>query len=162
MNRNRKNDPPDAAPPPAFFAVDFFCGAGGMTCGIIAAGGYVLAGIDRDTQAIATYVNNNVNQPLHPELDHFHPCFVAADLYPETPDYPDGQQQQVQCLLTGMIGSARLLRPDLPLMFTIEAPANPSTGSRSGSSPRNPSSNAATTAPCCTRRFPSSTSSAPK
>jgi len=40
-------------------AVDFFCGAGGMTCGMMQAGIEVLAGIDIDPSCKETYENNN-------------------------------------------------------------------------------------------------------
>jgi hypothetical protein len=35
---------------PKFLAVDFFCGAGGTTRGLIDAGGYVVAGFDKDAR----------------------------------------------------------------------------------------------------------------
>jgi hypothetical protein len=38
----------DVRAAPKFLAVDFFCGAGGTTRGLIDAGGYVIAGIDKD------------------------------------------------------------------------------------------------------------------
>ena len=33
---------------PKFLAVDFYCGAGGTTRGLLDAGGYVICGIDKD------------------------------------------------------------------------------------------------------------------
>jgi DNA (cytosine-5)-methyltransferase 1 len=42
-----------------FKAVDFFCGGGGMTCGLRQAGIKVLAGIDFDSAAKETYEYNN-------------------------------------------------------------------------------------------------------
>lgn len=42
-------------------AVDFFCGAGGMTCGMSLAGIRVLAGIDNDPDCKETYTVNNPN-----------------------------------------------------------------------------------------------------
>ena len=43
--RKEKSNPGGGKP--AFLAVDFFCGAGGTTHGLIEAGGYVMAGIDK-------------------------------------------------------------------------------------------------------------------
>lgn len=43
----------------AFGAVDFFCGAGGMTHGLIGAGINVLGGIDNDEQCRLSYESNN-------------------------------------------------------------------------------------------------------
>ena len=44
---------------PDFLAVDFYCGAGGATRGLIDAGGYVIAGIDKDEWLRKTYEANN-------------------------------------------------------------------------------------------------------
>jgi DNA (cytosine-5)-methyltransferase 1 len=46
-------------PGSALKAVDFFCGAGGMTCGMKQAGIEVLVGIDIDPSCKETYENNN-------------------------------------------------------------------------------------------------------
>ena len=40
-------------------AIDFFCGGGGMTNGLIQAGIDVIAGVDLDPEAQATYEANN-------------------------------------------------------------------------------------------------------
>jgi len=42
-----------------FKAIDFFCGGGGMTCGLRQAGIHVIAGVDLDKNAQATYEYNN-------------------------------------------------------------------------------------------------------
>ena len=42
-----------------FKAIDFFCGGGGMTCGLRQAGVNVIAGVDIDKDAKATYEYNN-------------------------------------------------------------------------------------------------------
>ena len=44
---------------PKFLAVDFFCGAGGTTRGLIDAGGFVIAGIDKDIRCERTFSENN-------------------------------------------------------------------------------------------------------
>ena len=41
--------------------VDYFCGAGGFTCGALSAGAFVACGIDCDERARETYVENNRN-----------------------------------------------------------------------------------------------------
>jgi DNA (cytosine-5)-methyltransferase 1 len=46
------------APPPRLYAVDFFCGAGGMSLGLTKAGIRVLAGIDNAADCKSTYENN--------------------------------------------------------------------------------------------------------
>ena len=40
-------------------AIDFFCGGGGMTNGLIQAGIDVIAGVDLDLEAKETYEANN-------------------------------------------------------------------------------------------------------
>ena len=42
-----------------FKAIDFFCGGGGMTCGLRQAGIDVIAGVDFDDNAKETYEFNN-------------------------------------------------------------------------------------------------------
>ena len=42
-----------------FKAIDFFCGGGGMTCGLRQAGIDVIAGVDIDHEAKETYEFNN-------------------------------------------------------------------------------------------------------
>lgn len=44
---------------PKYKAIDFFCGGGGMTCGLRQAGIDVIAGIDIDKDAKETYEYNN-------------------------------------------------------------------------------------------------------
>ena len=74
---------------PKFLAVDFYCGAGGTTRGLLDAGGYVIAGIDKDEGCYDTYLHNNGNTTL----DGDEPAFLALDMFPSSPDYPQGQQR---------------------------------------------------------------------
>ena len=74
--------------PPRFLAVDFFCGAGGTTRGLIDAGGYVIAGIDKDDRCRSTYVSNNKNRTL----DRLRPRFLNRDVFAKSSRYPDGGQ----------------------------------------------------------------------
>lgn len=59
-----------------FKAIDFFCGGGGMTCGLRQAGIDVIAGVDFDLEAKATYEANN-----------FPAKFVNADITQLPLDY---------------------------------------------------------------------------
>ena len=45
---------------PIIKAVDFFCGAGGVTRGLLDAGIDVICGIDNDPKVKSTYVINNI------------------------------------------------------------------------------------------------------
>lgn len=103
---------------PKFLAVDFYCGAGGTTRGLLDAGGYVIAGIDRDKGCRDTYRLNNRNTAL----DGAYPTFLGLDMLPETPDYPQGQRQEVWDRLTELIGHYQSIAPDVPLLFAICAP----------------------------------------
>ena len=71
---------------PRFIAVDFFCGAGGTTRGLVDAGGYVIAGIDKDRGVDRTYRENNRNE----SLDLAEPAFLERDVFPCTRAYPQG------------------------------------------------------------------------
>lgn len=108
---------------PTFLAVDFFCGAGGTTHGLIDSGGYVMAGIDKDGRCRETYVENNVNRAL----DGAKVKFLNRDIFPATGDYPDGEQALLEDELEEMIGGCRRDAPGVPLLFAICAPCQPFT-----------------------------------
>ncbi len=108
---------------PAFFAVDFFCGAGGTTRGLIDAGGYVIAGLDKQESCRRTYVANNGNETG----DRAYPEFLAFDLFPATKEYPGGQQNEAINCLDKLLKSHRRRYPDVPLLFAICAPCQPFT-----------------------------------
>ena len=103
---------------PKFLAVDFYCGAGGTTRGLLDAGGYIIAGIDKDEGCRATYTRNNRNTTL----DCAEPRFLALDMLPSSPDYPQGQRQEVWKKLNELIPQYRKEAPDVPLLFAICAP----------------------------------------
>lgn len=108
---------------PAFLAVDFFCGAGGTTRGLIDAGGYVIAGLDKQESCRRTYVSNNGNETG----DRAYPEFLALDLFPETEEYRKGQQNEAITCLDKLLDEHRRLYPDVPLLFAICAPCQPFT-----------------------------------
>ena len=103
---------------PGFLAVDFYCGAGGTTRGLLDAGGYVIAGIDKDEDCRITYTRNNRNDTL----DRNYPKFLALDMFPSCPDYLQGQQQEVWDKLNELIPEYRKKAPSVPLLFAICAP----------------------------------------
>ena len=103
---------------PEFLAVDFYCGAGGTTRGLLDAGGYVICGIDKDESNRATYQDNNRNTTL----DELEPKFLALDMFPSCPDYPGGQQQEVWAELRDLIPRYRVFAHSAPLLFVICAP----------------------------------------
>lgn len=69
-----------------FLAVDFFCGAGGTTRGLIDAGGYVMAGVNKDARCERTYIENNINGCI----DYSPVRFLNYDIFPHSPEYPGG------------------------------------------------------------------------
>ena len=103
---------------PKFLAIDFYCGAGGTTRGLLDAGGYVIAGIDNDEGCRDTYKRNNRNTTL----DCVEPRFLAFDMLPISHDYPHGQQHQVWASLLELVCYYKSLTPDTPLLFAICAP----------------------------------------
>jgi DNA (cytosine-5)-methyltransferase 1 len=106
-----------------FLAVDFFCGAGGTTRGLIEAGGYVIAGIDKDQRCERTYVENNRNT----SIDLSPARFINLDIFPRTPEYPAGEQRALFRELEGLIDYYRRKAPGIPLLFAICAPCQPFT-----------------------------------
>jgi DNA (cytosine-5)-methyltransferase 1 len=108
---------------PAFLAVDFFSGAGGTTRGLLDAGGYVIAGIDKDSSCERTYTENNNNATL----DRKPPYFFCRDIFPATPANPEGQQAKLRKGLKIVIARYRRLVPNVPLLFAICAPCQPFT-----------------------------------
>lgn len=108
---------------PAFLAVDFFCGAGGTTRGLIDAGGYVMAGVDKDGRCRQTYVDNNPNETL----DFSPPCFLRRDIFAASADHPGGERANLVDDLTETIARRRQEVPGVPLMFAICAPCQPFT-----------------------------------
>jgi DNA (cytosine-5)-methyltransferase 1 len=108
---------------PRFLAVDFFCGAGGTTRGLVDAGGYVIAGIDKDERCLSTYVGNNRNKTL----DRLKPLFLPYDVFPRSRRYPAGQQEALFAALDELIPTYRREVPCIPLLFAICAPCQPFT-----------------------------------
>jgi DNA (cytosine-5)-methyltransferase 1 len=106
-----------------FLAVDFFCGAGGTTRGLIDAGGYVMAGIDKNAGCERTYVENNINGCI----DRRPARFLNYDIFPRSPGYPGGQQRALFRELDELIAYYCRKAPSLPLLFAICAPCQPFT-----------------------------------
>lgn len=110
-------------PAPKFIAIDFFCGAGGTTRGLIDAGGYVIAGIDKDARCAATYSHNNVNR----SIDGAAARFMHYDIFPKNRLYKLGQQEDLLTALKTLVPRYRFLAPRVPLLFAICAPCQPFT-----------------------------------
>ncbi|MGN6311337.1 MAG: DNA cytosine methyltransferase [Xanthobacteraceae bacterium] len=108
---------------PQFLAVDFFSGAGGTTRGLLDAGGYVIAGIDKDRGCERTYADNNGNTTL----DRKPPHYLCRDIFPNSTAHPEGQQDKLMKELDLLIAKYRRLAPGRPLMFAICAPCQPFT-----------------------------------
>lgn len=108
---------------PTFLAVDFYCGAGGTTRGLIDAGGFVIAGLDKQESCRKTYVANNGNE----YGDRSYPAFLGLDLFPATEEHPTGQRAEAIAQLELLIGKWRSAYPGVPLMFAICAPCQPFT-----------------------------------
>lgn len=115
--------PESLSPRPAFLAVDFFCGAGGTTRGLIDAGGYVIAGIDKERFCKETFVENNKNS----RWDEKPPVYLERDIFPADETYPNGEHALLQADLDELIPPLREKLPDVPLLFAICAPCQPFT-----------------------------------
>jgi DNA (cytosine-5)-methyltransferase 1 len=108
---------------PRFLAVDFFCGAGGTTRGLIDAGGYVIAGIDKDPRCRETFIDNNVNK----HIDFINPRFLPYDIFRKGRDYEKGQQRDLLTELETLIPFYQSRVKGVPLLFAICAPCQPFT-----------------------------------
>ncbi|MEI9898925.1 MAG: DNA cytosine methyltransferase [Hyphomicrobium sp.] len=108
---------------PRFLAVDFFCGAGGTTRGLIDAGGYVIAGVDKDERCKDTFLGNNANSTG----DCAPPAFLHRDIFRRQPDYPQGENRQLTADLDELIISHSRKMRGVPLLFAICAPCQPFT-----------------------------------
>jgi DNA (cytosine-5)-methyltransferase 1 len=123
MSSTAPRTAPQPHVPPKFLAVDFFCGAGGTTRGLIDAGGYVIAGIDKDNRCERTYTENNLNEAI----DFCAPRFLHRDIFPRKSDYPQGEQRQLFADLDSLIPYYRRKARKVPLLFAICAPCQPFT-----------------------------------
>ena len=108
---------------PKFLAVDFFCGAGGTTRGLIDAGGYVIAGIDKDIRCERTFTENNTNT----SVDCSAPRFLQRDIFPKSEVYPQGNQQELFREVEALLTYYRRKAPGVPVLFAICAPCQPFT-----------------------------------
>jgi DNA (cytosine-5)-methyltransferase 1 len=112
----RSNDPA-----PAFLAVDFFCGAGGTTRGLIDAGGYVAAGVDKVDHCKETFERNNVN------LDGEQSRYLMRDIFRKSDSYEDGEQHILMDEIDGVLAPLKARYPGVPTLFAICAPCQPFT-----------------------------------
>lgn len=129
-NMNSRARPPEKA---RFLAVDFFCGAGGTTRGLIDAGGYVIAGVDKDEACGPTYSAGENNRNVY--IDRKPPKFLCKDIFPRSAEHPEGQQHELFNELDYLIECYRGRAKRLPLLFAICAPCQPFTRlARSGMS----------------------------
>jgi DNA (cytosine-5)-methyltransferase 1 len=110
-------------PHPRFIAVDFFCGAGGTTRGLIDAGGYVIAGIDKDDRCRATYLENNINTTV----DYSPARFLHRDVFRRERTYPAGEKRLLVRELDELISYYRSKVARVPMLFAICAPCQPFT-----------------------------------
>lgn len=115
----------DAAAVSGFHAVDFFCGAGGSSRGLVSAGCRVLAGIDRDPEYRATFVANNADADGTPAE------FLTLDLLPKTAHYPGGQRQEALAKIGRIVETAQATKRR-PLLFVFCPPCQPFTSVNRG------------------------------
>lgn len=115
----------DAAAVSGFHAVDFFCGAGGSSRGLVSAGCRVLAGIDRDPEYRATFVANNGDANGNPAE------FLTLDLLPRTEHHPGGQRQEAIAMIGRIVETAQA-EQRRPLLFVFCPPCQPFTSVNRG------------------------------
>lgn len=100
--------------------IDFFCGAGGMTQGLIRSGMHVLAGVDNERSCERTYRQTK-------NADRSRPEFICHDIFPKTASHPGGEQHLVADRIEELLREYKRktgLRK-LKLVFAICAPCQP-------------------------------------
>lgn len=103
-------------------AVDFFCGAGGMTNGLIRSGMHVLAGVDNEPMCEKTYRQNRNRIGSRPK-------YICKDIFPASTAHPQGQQGEISAELHDLLATYKRetnLRK-VNLVFAICAPCQPFT-----------------------------------
>ncbi len=103
-------------------AIDFFCGAGGMTNGLIKAGIHVLAGVDNEPLCERTYRQNR-------NADGSAPEYICKNVFPKSSYAPDGQRKEIVADIERLISDykRRTGFRRLNLIFAICAPCQPFT-----------------------------------
>lgn len=103
-------------------AIDFFCGAGGMTNGLIKAGMHVLAGVDNEPACEKTYRQNKNKDGSRPE-------YICRDIFPRSKAHPRGQQDEIKARVARLISQFKRTKgiPKPKLVFAICAPCQPFT-----------------------------------
>lgn len=103
-------------------AIDFFCGAGGMTNGLISAGIHVLGGVDNEPLCEPTYRQNRNRDGSRPE-------FICQDIFPRTRNCLHGGQHLIIERIETLIRSykRRHRYRKIQLVFAICAPCQPFT-----------------------------------
>lgn len=93
-----------------------------MTNGLIQAGIHVLGGIDNQPLCESTYVQNT-------NPDGTHPAYLCKDIFPQTKQYPAGEQHEVAEQIRLLIRDfkRRENRRKVKLVFAICAPCQPFT-----------------------------------
>ena len=89
----------------------------------IDAGGYVIAGVDKDDRCRQTYTENNTNTTL----DCCPTRFLKYDIFPKSREYSGGEQRQLFKELDELIPHYRRKAARVPLLFAICAPCQPFT-----------------------------------
>jgi len=100
------------------YVVDFFCGAGGASLGFNKAGAHNLLGIDHKNVYRETY-----EQIVNPNGSH--PHFLAADLFPDCVDHPQGQLSLVEREISKSLKDVNFRRSKEYLVFIVCAPCQP-------------------------------------
>lgn len=103
-------------------AIDFCCGAGGMTNGLIRAGMHVLAGVDNEPLCEQTYRQNK-------NADGSRPEYLCKNIFPRSKLHPDGQQAEIVERIVELLANHKRIYGyrSLKLVFAICAPCQPFT-----------------------------------
>ncbi len=105
-----------------YVAIDFFCGAGGMTRGLISAGFNVVAGVDNNSKCEPTYTQNKNRDSSRPE-------YICKDIFPRSKSHPNGEQREIGDRIAELLAEYKRRHGyrNIRLLFAICAPCQPFT-----------------------------------
>jgi DNA (cytosine-5)-methyltransferase 1 len=84
-----------------------------LQIGLIDAGGYVMAGVDKDGRCERTFIENNVNVTLDLSPERF----LKYNIFRKTKDYPKGGQRPLFQELDDLIDYYRNKAKGAPVLF---------------------------------------------
>ena len=107
--RNNHNSSSDIDKPiPRIAGVDYFCGAGGLTCGLQQSGIEIVAGIDNDANCAFAYETNNSSIFINKKIEdisilHYYGQYGNCYVVQIIDAYADFPAVESECVVAGIV-----------------------------------------------------------